>query len=70
MLEHVAHETAVYLEAGVDGLVIENMHDTPYCLEKVGDRSQESKGLNPFSGYWASYSHLHGSGGKAGCILI
>lgn len=34
ILEHIAEETAVYLEAGVDGLVIENMHDTPYCLEK------------------------------------
>ena len=27
-------EAATYLSAGVDGLVLENMHDAPYCLER------------------------------------
>ena len=31
ILEHVEHETSVYVESGVDGLILENMHDTPYC---------------------------------------
>ena len=34
ILDRVAEETEMYLEAGVDGLVLENMHDTPYCLEQ------------------------------------
>ena len=55
ILDRVAEETKIYLEAGVgplpskfkslvessvdnplkvDGLVLENMHDTPYCLEQ------------------------------------
>lgn len=34
ILEKVAEETEIYLDAGVDGLVLENMHDTPYCLEQ------------------------------------
>ena len=34
ILARVAEETEIYLEAGVDGLVLENMHDTPYCLEQ------------------------------------
>ena len=25
------HETKLYMESGVDGLILENMHDTPYC---------------------------------------
>ena len=31
ILDHVMEETRVYREAGVDGVIIENMHDTPYC---------------------------------------
>ena len=34
ILEKVAEETEIYLDAGVDGLVLENMHDTPYYLEQ------------------------------------
>ena len=31
ILEQAEHETSVYVRQGVDGLIIENMHDTPYC---------------------------------------
>ena len=31
ILDRVMEETRVYSEAGVDGVIIENMHDTPYC---------------------------------------
>ena len=33
ILDKVGEETEIYLKAGVDGLILENMHDTPYCLE-------------------------------------
>ena len=31
ILERVEHEAEVYRGAGVGGVVLENMHDTPYC---------------------------------------
>ena len=31
IMEKVEEETEIYLESGVDGLILENMHDTPYC---------------------------------------
>lgn len=34
ILEKVDHESEIYRSCGVDGLIIENMHDTPYCLGK------------------------------------
>ena len=34
ILEKVEHEAAVYLQHGVDGVIVENMHDTPYTLER------------------------------------
>ena len=34
ILDKVMEEARVYSEAGVDGVIIENMHDTPYCLEQ------------------------------------
>ena len=33
IVDRVLGEAATYLSAGVDGLVLENMHDAPYCLE-------------------------------------
>jgi len=34
ILEKVDHEAEIYRSCGLDGLIIENMHDTPYCLER------------------------------------
>lgn len=34
ILERVDHEAQIYRSCGLDGLIIENMHDTPYCLER------------------------------------
>ena len=34
ILERVEAEAATYGAAGVDGVIVENMHDTPYSLEK------------------------------------
>ena len=34
IIEKVEEETEIYLESGVDGLILENMHDTPYCLAR------------------------------------
>ena len=34
ILDRVSHETSLYSRLGVDGLIIENMHDTPYCLAR------------------------------------
>jgi len=34
ILDKVDHEAEVYRKCGVDGVIIENMHDTPYCLDK------------------------------------
>ena len=34
IMEKVEEETRIYLESGVDGLILENMHDTPYCLAR------------------------------------
>ena len=34
IIEKVEDETQIYLESGVDGLILENMHDTPYCLAR------------------------------------
>ena len=31
IMDKVEQETLVYKETGVDGVIIENMHDTPYC---------------------------------------
>lgn len=31
IMERVEHETRVYHDCGLDGVIIENMHDTPYC---------------------------------------
>ena len=31
ILDRVAHETEIYRQCGLDGVIIENMHDTPYC---------------------------------------
>ena len=31
IIDRVEHETMVYNRCGVDGVIIENMHDTPYC---------------------------------------
>jgi len=35
-LERTLAETAIYCAAGVDGIILENMHDTPYLNRKVG----------------------------------
>lgn len=35
ILDRVMEETRVYSEAGVDGVIIENMHDTPYCHARL-----------------------------------
>jgi len=34
IIDKVDHEAEIYRDCGVDGVMIENMHDTPYCLEK------------------------------------
>ena len=34
ILERVEHEAQVYRRQAVDAVIIENMHDTPYCLER------------------------------------
>ena len=34
IMEKVEEETEIYLASGVDGLILENMHDTPYCLAR------------------------------------
>ena len=36
ILEQVVKEARVYCEAGLHGIIIENMHDTPYLKGKVG----------------------------------
>ena len=36
LAEGAAREAAVYRECGVDGLMVENMHDTPYLRGAVG----------------------------------
>ncbi|HEX6183777.1 MAG TPA: BtpA/SgcQ family protein [Pyrinomonadaceae bacterium] len=36
LTESAAREAAVYRECGVDGLLVENMHDTPYLRGRVG----------------------------------
>lgn len=35
ILDKVMEEARVYSEAGVDGVIIENMHDTPYCHARL-----------------------------------
>jgi membrane complex biogenesis BtpA family protein len=36
LTERAAREAALYRECGVDGLMVENMHDTPYLRGRVG----------------------------------
>lgn len=36
IVDTAIREAAVYKEAGIDGLMIENMHDTPYLNREVG----------------------------------
>jgi len=36
LVEGAAREAALYRECGVDGLMVENMHDTPYLRGSVG----------------------------------
>lgn len=36
LVERAAREAAVYREGGVDGLLVENMHDVPYLRGRVG----------------------------------
>ncbi|MBD0371383.1 MAG: BtpA/SgcQ family protein [Pyrinomonadaceae bacterium] len=36
IIEHARAEARVYLSGGVDGLMIENMHDVPYLRGRVG----------------------------------
>ena len=36
LAESAAREAAVYRECGADGLLVENMHDTPYLRGRVG----------------------------------
>ena len=35
ILEKVEHETQIYKTCGVDGVILENMHDTPYVHYKA-----------------------------------
>lgn len=37
ILDVVLHEAQIYLNAGIDSLLIENMHDVPYLKVNVGD---------------------------------
>ena len=48
ILDRVMEETRVYSEAGVDGVIIENMHDTPYCHAR-SDKLDIAKSLIPDS---------------------
>ncbi|MEQ2181979.1 hypothetical protein GOODEAATRI_017277, partial [Goodea atripinnis] len=32
IIKEACHEAEVYLDAGIDGLIIENMHDVPYSF--------------------------------------
>ena len=34
ILDTVLGEAEIYRQAGVDGLILENMHDTPYCRDQ------------------------------------
>ena len=34
IMEKVEHEAQLFKKHNVHGVIIENMHDTPYCLEK------------------------------------
>lgn len=36
IFQQAAEEAAMYKNAGVDGIIIENMHDTPYLRNQVG----------------------------------
>lgn len=36
IIDLVLQEANIYLDAGIDGLMIENMHDVPYLKQKVG----------------------------------
>jgi len=36
LVKEARHEAAIYREAGIDGLIIENMHDVPYLRGEVG----------------------------------
>jgi membrane complex biogenesis BtpA family protein len=36
IVDQVLHEATIYLEAGIDALMVENMHDVPYMKQNVG----------------------------------
>lgn len=36
IIENAVNEAKIYLEAGIDSIIIENMHDVPYLNKKVG----------------------------------
>lgn len=36
LIETATHEAKIYRECGVDGIIVENMHDTPYLKGVVG----------------------------------
>ena len=36
LVRSAVHEAAIYLDGGVDGIILENMHDTPYERGRVG----------------------------------
>lgn len=36
IINQALKEAQIYLDAGIDGLIIENMHDTPYLNKEVG----------------------------------
>ena len=36
LVNEARHEATIYREAGIDGLIIENMHDVPYLRGEVG----------------------------------
>ena len=36
LITHARHEAKLYRESGVDGIIIENMHDVPYMRGEVG----------------------------------
>ena len=64
ILDTVLGEAEIYRQAGVDGLVLENMHDTPYCRDQ--DLGPEVRPVCSVQTCHCTGDGLHDGGGRPG----
>lgn len=45
IVRHAIEEAIIYQKAGINGLMIENMHDTPYIIREIGNEVSSLMGI-------------------------